>query len=66
MLSEFGTHSNTTSLGKSFSDESTPQAVTWGFHYFETDPHKIAIFLFAMSLRANISETGLVLLINEQ
>jgi len=58
MLSEFGTHSNTTSLGKSFSDESTSQAVTWGFHYFETDPHKIAIFLFAMlAISAHVEET---------
>ncbi len=57
-LSEFGTHSNTTSLGKSFKDESTPQAVTWGFHYFETDPHKLAIFLFAMlTISAHMEET---------
>ena len=57
-LSEFGTHSNTTSLGKSFKDASTPQTISWGFHYFETDPRKIAIFLFAMLvISAHVEET---------
>jgi len=57
-LSEIGAHSNTTSLGKSFKDASTPTAITWGFHYFETDPRKIAIFLFSMLvISAQMEET---------
>jgi hypothetical protein len=57
-LSEIGTHSNTTSLGKSFKDASTPTTVTWGFHYFETDPRKVAVFLFSMLvISAHIEET---------
>ncbi len=55
-LSEIGTHSNTTSLGKSFKDLSTPQKITWGFAYFETDPKKIATFLFSMLVIAGHME----------
>jgi len=57
-LSEIGTHSNTPSLGKSFKDASTPTTVSWGFHYFETDPRKIAVFLFSMLvISTDIEET---------
>jgi len=55
-LSEIGTHSNTISLGKSFKDLSTPQRISWGFAYFETDPKKIATFLFTMLVIAGHME----------
>jgi hypothetical protein len=57
-LSEIGTHSNTTSLGKSFEDASTPTMISWGFHYFETDPHKLAIYLLSMlAISGHMEET---------
>jgi len=37
---------------------STSQAVTWGFYFFETDPHQISIFLFAiLAISAHMEET---------
>jgi hypothetical protein len=43
-------------LGKSFKDLSTPQRIRWGFTYFETDPKKIATFLFSMLVIAGHME----------
>jgi hypothetical protein len=47
-FSEMATHSGVVSLGKSFKDVSTSEMLQWGFEYFETDPQKLALFLFTM------------------
>jgi hypothetical protein len=45
---EMATHSTVTSLGKSFTDISDSKNLQWGFHYFEIDPRKLAVFLFTL------------------
>jgi hypothetical protein len=44
-FSELATHTSVTSVGKSFEDMSTEGKVRWGFHYFETNPQRLAGFL---------------------
>jgi hypothetical protein len=47
-FSEMATHTSVTSLGKSFEDASTAGTLRWVFHYFETNPQKLASFLNAL------------------
>ena len=47
-FSEFATHPSVTSIGKSFQDLSTSGNLRWGYHYFETNPQRLAGFLFAV------------------
>jgi hypothetical protein len=45
---ELATHTSVTSIGKSFEDMSTAGNLRWGFHYFETNPQRLAGFLNAL------------------
>ena len=45
---ELATHTSVTSIGKNFEDSSTAGMVRWGFHYFETNPQRLAGFLSAL------------------
>jgi hypothetical protein len=45
---ELATHTSVTSIGKSFQDMSTAGSLRWGFHYFETNPQRLAGFLNAL------------------
>ena len=45
---EMATHSSVTSLGNAFKDASTVGNLRWEYHYFQTDPNKLAVFLFAL------------------
>jgi hypothetical protein len=47
-FSEMATHTSVTSIGKSFEDASTPGNLRWVFHYFETNPQRLASFLNAL------------------
>jgi hypothetical protein len=47
-FSNLGPHSSDSSVGKSLEQVITGQTVTWGLHYFETDPQRLAIYLFAL------------------
>ena len=47
-FSELATHTSVTSIGKSFQDSSTADTARWDFHYFETNPQRLASFLFVM------------------
>jgi hypothetical protein len=47
-FSQMATHSGIVSMGKSFTDLSTSGNLCWGFNYFETDPQRLALFLFTM------------------
>jgi hypothetical protein len=42
---ELATHTSVTSIGKSFEDMSEAGILRWGFHYFETNPRRLAGFL---------------------
>jgi hypothetical protein len=55
-FSEMATHSGVASLGKGFKDLSTPERLRWGFGYFETDPQKLALFLFTILVVASYME----------
>ena len=55
-FSEMATHSGVASVGKSFKDMSTPEKLSWGFSYFETDPKKMALFLLTMLVVASYME----------
>lgn len=55
-FSEMATHSGVSSVGKSFKDMSTPEKLTWGFSYFETDPKKLALFLLTILVVASYIE----------
>ena len=55
-FSEMATHSGVASVGKSFTDLSTPEKLTWGINYFETDPQKLALFLFTILVVASYME----------
>ena len=55
-FSEMATHSGVASVGKSFMDLSSPEKLTWGINYFETDPQKLALFLFAMLVVSSYME----------
>jgi hypothetical protein len=39
------THTHPASVGTNFRDG---EAITWEYHYFETDPRKLAVFLFSL------------------
>jgi hypothetical protein len=45
---ELATHTSVTSIGKSFQDVSEPGMMRWAFHYFETNPQRLAAFLGAL------------------
>jgi len=45
---EMATHSSVTSLGNAFKDASTATSLRWEYHYFQTDPNKLAGLLFAL------------------
>lgn len=47
-FSELATHTSVTSIGKGFEDLSTTGTVKWAFHYFETNPQRLAGFLNAL------------------
>jgi len=47
-FSEIATHSSVTSVGKNFEDASSGDVMKWGFQYFETEPRRLASFLFAL------------------
>lgn len=55
-FSELATHTSVTSIGKSFEDSSTKGTVRWVFHYFETDPQRLASFLNALLQAASHME----------
>jgi hypothetical protein len=46
--SELGPHSNVIAVGKNFEDATSEGKQTWVLHHFETDPRKLAVFLFAL------------------
>ncbi len=45
---ELATHTSVSSIGKSFENLSTTGTVRWGFHYFETNPQRLAGLLSAL------------------
>lgn len=47
-FSEMATHSSVTSVGTGFTDISDANNLTWGFQYFQTDPRRLAVLLFAL------------------
>jgi hypothetical protein len=47
-FSNLGPHSGVSSVGKSFEQVITGETVTWAMHYFETNPQKLALYLFAL------------------
>jgi hypothetical protein len=47
-FSEMATHTSVTSIGKSFEDASATGNLRWVFHYFETNPQRLASFLNAL------------------
>jgi hypothetical protein len=47
-FSEAATHTNPTSIGKQFEAINDGEKLSWKFHYFETDPRKLAVLLFAL------------------
>jgi len=55
-FSELATHTSVTSVGKSFEDSSTAGTVRWGFHYFETNPQRLARLLNALLQAASHME----------
>src|SRR5260370_15584384 len=47
-FSNLGPHSGVCSVGKSFEEIKTGEKVIWALHYFETNPQRVALYLFAM------------------
>jgi hypothetical protein len=47
-FSEIATHSSIKSIGKNFEDASTGETMKWIFHYFETTPQRVALFLLTL------------------
>jgi hypothetical protein len=47
-FSNLGPHSGVHSVGKSFEQKTVGETITWNMHYFETDPQKLALYLFAL------------------
>jgi len=45
---ELATHTSVTSIGKNFQDMSERGKLKWAFHYFETNPQRLAGFLNAL------------------
>ncbi len=52
-FSNLGPHSGVCSVGKSFEETKTGQTVTWALHYFETNPQRLALYMFAL-LQASV------------
>jgi hypothetical protein len=48
LFCELATHTSVTSIGKNFEDMSVEGVLRWGFHYFETNPQRLAGFLNAL------------------
>jgi hypothetical protein len=48
LFCEMATHTSVTSIGKNFEDKSTDGNMLWAFHYFETNPQRLAGFLNAL------------------
>jgi hypothetical protein len=46
--SELGPHSNVVAVGKGFEETIADGKRTWAFHHFETEPRKLAVFLFGL------------------
>jgi hypothetical protein len=47
-FSNLGPHSGVSSVGKSFEQVTTGHVVSWAMHYFETNPQRLALYLFAL------------------
>jgi hypothetical protein len=47
-FSNLGPHSGVSSVGKSFEQITTGQTISWAMHYFETNPQRLALYLFAL------------------
>jgi hypothetical protein len=54
--SELGSHSNVVAVGKGFEEVIGDGKQTWVFHHFETDPRKLATFLFALLMASSEME----------
>ncbi len=52
-FSNLGPHSGVCSVGKSFEEIKTGEKVIWALHYFETNPQRLALYLFAL-LQASV------------
>ncbi|MBZ5645241.1 MAG: hypothetical protein LAO19_20980 [Acidobacteriia bacterium] len=47
-FSSLGPHSGIHSVGKSFEEITAEKKISWAFHYFETDPTRLATYLSAL------------------
>jgi hypothetical protein len=47
-FSNLGPHSGVHSVGKSFEQVTTGETIGWNLNYFETDPQRLAMYLFAL------------------